>query len=344
MRTTLKQISEATHLSITIVSQVLNDRPCRVSKENRQLILDTAKEMNYRPNLVAVSLVKGSTNTIGLAISDIRNNFFSVLAKGVEEECQKNNWNVILCNSNDKHTKDMDNLRMLADKGANGIIFGMASETTVETAKECIDLMDREQMPYLLVDRYIEGISDWVVCVDHLHGGRIATKYLLEQGHRHIACITGPENLLDSEQRLQGYREVLEACGLEMDERYIAEGRYTFDSGARTAEELMNRGIHIDAIFAFNDIMAIGAIKQLRKHGIRIPEDISIIGYDDIFMDEFLDVPLTTIRQPAEKMGRAAARLLIRREMGRRTGKTPIVFEPELIKRKSVVRRMPDCF
>lgn len=136
MRTTLKQIAEATHLSVTTVSQVLNNADCRVSKENRQLILDTAERMHYRRNRMALGLVKGSTNTIGLAISDIRNNFFASLARGVEDECKKNDWNVILCNSNDSHETDMVNLRMLADAGASGVVFGMAAESTAEMAQE----------------------------------------------------------------------------------------------------------------------------------------------------------------------------------------------------------------
>lgn len=342
MRTTLKQIAEATNLSVTIVSQVLNDRPCRVSKENRKRICDTAREMGYRPNLVAVSLVKGSTDTIGLAISDIRNNFFSVLARGVEEECQKSNWNVILCNSNDSHAKDMDNLRMLADKGASGVLFGMASETTVEMARECMDLLEREQMPYLLVDRYIENTSEKVVRVDHVRGGILATSYLLERGHRSIACITGPRNLIDSQQRLTGYEEELQKYGLSVDARLIVEGKYTFESGAAAVDELLQRKIRIDAIFAFNDMMAIGAVKRLREHGLRVPQDISIIGYDDIFMDEFLETPLTTIKQPAEEMGRIAARQIIDGAQKRSAVSMPIVLEPELISRKSVICRKPE--
>lgn len=339
MRTTLKQIADATSLSVTIVSQVLNDRPCRVSREKRNLILKTAEELNYRPNLVAVSLVKGSTDTIGLAISDIRNNFFSVLAKGVEEECQKNNWNVILCNSNDNHAKDMDNLRMLADKGASGIIFGMASETTVEMAEECMNFMMHEQMPYLLVDRYIDTNAEGIVCVNHVQGGHLATGYLLERGHRNIACITGPMNLVDSQQRLTGYGEELKKYGLDLKPELIVEGKYTFESGGRAIEELLRRKVKMDAIFAFNDMMAIGAIKKLQECGIRVPRDISVIGYDDIFMDEFLEVPLTTIKQPAEEMGRTAARLIISKEVGSRNKRSPVVFEPELVERKSVISR-----
>ncbi|MCC8067596.1 MAG: LacI family transcriptional regulator [Clostridiales bacterium] len=337
MRATLKQVAEATNLSVTTVSQVLNNRSCRVSKENRERILDTAKKMKYRPNQVAVGLVKGSTNTIGLVISDIRNVFFSSLAKGVEDECQRHNWNVILCNSNDRHAKDMQNLRMLVDKGVSGIILGMASESTGEMVQECIDFLENEDMPYILADRYIENRQVGIVCVDHVRGGYLAADHLLKIGHRTIACVTGPLNLYDSQQRLEGYRKALEEYGVPYNPDLIVEGKYTFESGEQGIECLFQKGYQIDAVFFFNDMMAIGAMKWLQARGIRIPEDLSVVGYDDIFVDEFLSVPLTTIRQPVEQLGCAAAKQLIERKKGDAKKDERITFAPELIERKSVI-------
>lgn len=342
MRTTLKQVADAANLSITIVSQVLNNKPCRVSKENRKRIVETAERLNYRPNLVAVSLVKGSTDTIGLAISDIRNGFFSSLAKGVEDECQKYNWNVILCNSNDRHAKDMDNLRMLADKGVSGIIFGMASESTAQMARECTAFMEQEYIPYMLVDRYIDKIKGGIVCVDHVEGGYLATRYLLDRGHRHIACITGPSNLIDSRQRLEGYQRALLEYGIPYDKNVVIEGRYTFESGEQAADRLLSRGCPMDAVFAFNDMMAIGAMTRMNARGIGIPTDLSVVGYDDIFVDQFLGVPLTTVRQPTEQLGRAAARKIITNEIGSHGKFGRIVFKPELIERKTVINRISE--
>lgn len=339
MRTTLKQVADATNMSITIVSQVLNNKPCRVSQKNRELILETAEKLNYRPNLVAVSLVKGFSDTIGLAISDIRNGFFSSLAKGVEDECQKYNWNVILCNSNDKHSKDMENLKMLADKGVSGIIFGMASESTPEMVQECIDFMCHERIPYMLVDRYIETKNGGIVCVDHVNGGYQAVNYLLRLGHRRIACVTGPANLIDSQQRLEGYLRAIKEYGIPYDPSLIVEGKYTFKSGEQAADILLDRNLQFDAIFSFNDMMAIGVMKRLQESGIRIPEDVSIIGYDDIFVDQLLSVPLTTIKQPTEEIGRVAASKIINKEIGFKSKEERIIFKPELVVRKTVTSR-----
>ena len=339
MRTTLKQIAEATGLSVTTVSQVLNDRPCRVSAENRQRILETAQKLHYRRNLVAVSLVKGTTDTIGLAISDISNSFFSALAKGAEDECQKNDWNVILCNSNDRHEQEMKNLRMLADKGASGVIFGMASETTEEMARECTEFLRREHIPYLLVDRYVDTKTCGIISVDHVDGGYLAVDYLIRKGHRKIACITGPLNLIDSRQRLDGYEKALRENGLDMNPLYVAEGRYNFESGQEAARRLLSRGITIDAVFAFNDMMAIGAMRVLDESGLRVPEDISVVGYDDIFLDTLLETPLTTIRQPVEEMGRIAARQLISGKIGYKNRQQKTFLKPELVVRRSVTDR-----
>ena len=244
MRTTLKQIAEATHLSVTTVSQVLNNADCRVSKENRQLILDTAERMHYRRNRMALGLVKGSTNTIGLAISDIRNNFFASLARGVEDECKKNDWNVILCNSNDSHETDMVNLRMLADAGASGVVFGMAAESTAEMAQECITFLKKAHIPYLLADRYIDTDMGGIVSVDHVKGGYLATHYLLSRGLRRIACITGPGNLIDSQQRLEGYRRALGEYGIPFRAELLYDGKYTFESGVLAAERILRTGRH----------------------------------------------------------------------------------------------------
>ena len=340
MRTTLKQIAEATNLSTAIVSQVLNNKPCRISQENRQRILDTAERLNYRRNLVAVSLVKGSTDTIGLVISDIRNEFFSSLAKGVEDECHNHNWNVILCNSNDRHSRDMDNLRMLADKGVSGIVFGMASESTPAMVQECVEFMKKERLPYVMVDRYTEDHHNGIVRVDHVKGGYLATNYLLDRGHRRIACITGPMNLIDSRQRWEGYCKALQEQGIPYRSELVVNGKYTFDSGNDAAEILLKRRVDFDAVFCLNDLMAIGAMQRFQKRGIRIPQDISVVGYDDIFVAQFLNVPLTTIHQPVEELGHAAARMIIERGVSEFAENNCLVFEPELVKRKTVIDRL----
>jgi LacI family transcriptional regulator len=337
MRTTLKDIAERTGLSVTTVSLVLNNRPCRVAEETRSLIRKAAKDMNYRPNMVAVSLVMGKTNTIGLIVSDIRNSFFSTLAKGVEDESSRHNWNVVLCNTNDLHQKDMDYIRILADKGVNGIIWGMASETTPEMAEQCMNLMDEGNIPYLLVDRYIDTKRGCIVCVNHEMGGYLATQHLIGLGHRQIACATGPLNLIDSRLRLAGYCKALREAGIPYDKTLVVEENYTFQGGVDAIERLAARGAAYTGMFAFNDMMAFGCMRALRNAHRKIPQDVSLVGYDNVFYSDLLDVPLTTVEQPVYEMGAESARQIIRRNAGM-ASEPQLVFDPKLIVREMTRR------
>ena len=335
MRTTLKQLAEYTGLSVTTVSLVLNGKPCRVSDESRALILEAAEKLKYRRNMVAVSLVKGKTNTIGLIISDIRNSFFSTLAKGVGDECQKHGWNMMICNTNDRHAMDMEDIQMMAGKGVNGIVWGMASETTAGMAHEAISLLERENIPYLLIDRYVKTEPGRTIRVDHRLGGYLATRHLIELGHRRIACVTGPSNLIDSEARMEGYLQALEEADIPCDGALVYEGNYQYAGGVEAVRVLQARGAAYTALFAFNDMMAFGCMKQLRSMGMAIPGDVSVVGYDNVFFSDLLDVPLTTVNQPVYEMGLEAARqLILEPRDGGGTHRTT-VFNPTLVPRET---------
>lgn len=336
-RITIKQVAEEVGLSITIVSQVLNNRPCRVSAEKRKLIESTARKMNYRPNQVAVGLVKGQRNLIGLAISDIRNSFFVDLAKGVEDETRKNGWNLLLCNSNDNHKTELDNIQTLADQGVSGIILGLSSETTEEKGAECIHLLEKERIPYILVDTDLESNTSGFVSLDHEMGGYMAARYLLESGHKNLICITGPAQLIATRQRLNGVKRACEECGHAYGSVRLIEGKYTYDSGRAAAERIIREYGDVNAIFAFNDLIAIGAMQVFQEKGYRIPEDLSVIGYDDIATGVFLPTPLSTIHQPAEEIGKIAAECLITNPAGGNVQNKKILLQPRLIRRKSVM-------
>lgn len=333
MRVTIRDIAEETGLSVTTISLVLNKKGDKIPEKTKQLVMDTVKKMNYRPNQVAVGLLKKRTNTLGLVISDIRNIFFSTLAKGVEDECRKNNWNVILCNTNDKHEGDMEYIRMLSDKGVDGIVYGMAAETDDEMMKECQALLKETHLPVLMIDRFIKSKECHAIVVEHKKGGYIATKHLLDLGHTRIACVTGPSNLLDSCERLEGYRMALEEAGIEYDPDIIYEGNYNYDGGIEAVKHLKDKDV--TAIFAFNDMTAFGVYRQLTAYGLNVPEDISLVGYDNVMLSEILAIPLTTIKQPIYEMGVKAAQMLIKNIESGESLPDMIKYEPELILRKS---------
>lgn len=334
MRTTIKDIANYTGFSVTTISLVLNNKADKIPRSTKNKILDAVEELNYHPNQLAVGLVKKRTQTIGLIISDVSNVFFSTLAKGVEDSCRSQGWNLILCNTNDKHERDMSYIQVLANKGVDGILFCMARDSDKKKARESIQLLKKLKIPFVMIDRYLEEADCSSVIVDHKQGGYAAAKYLLEQGHRNIGCVTGPSGLEDSMERLKGYKKALEEYRIPYRDEFIYEGSYDRESGAGAVEFF--EGKEISAVFAFNDMSAYGVYNSLKKRGISVPEGMSLIGYDDIFFSEILDVPLTTVKQPIYEMGVEGVKQLIEEVESDAGARKCIVFQPALIIRESV--------
>lgn len=333
MRTTIKDIAGYTGLSVTTVSLVLNHKADKIPQRTRDKVIKAVEELNYRPNQLAVGLVKKRTETIGLIISDVSNVFFANLAKGVEDECRRKGWNLVLCNTNDKHERDLSYISVLADKGVDGILFCMSLDSNKRKTRESIHLLEKLKLPFVMIDRFLEEADCISVVVDHKHGGYLAAKKLLELGHKKIGCVTGPQNLADSRNRLDGYCRALEEYHIGYDEALIFGGNYDRKSGEAAVNYLKDK---VTAIFAFNDMSAYGVYKELKRSKIAIPGQMSLIGYDDIFFSEMLDVPLTTIHQPIYEMGVEAVHQLITEIDSGSNTKKCITFQPTLIERESV--------
>ncbi len=336
LRVTITDIAKRTGFSPTTISQILNGKGSRFSEETRQIVKQAVRESGYRPNQIAVSLVKRTTKTLGLIISDIRNVFFSNLAKGVEDKCWEMGWNLILCNTNDLHVRDLESIKVLADKGVDGILYAMASECDAEKANMSLNLIESLKVPYVMLDRTLGEHLCNIVATNHQKGGYLATKYLIDAGHERIACITGPLYLDDTKQRLDGYRTALSESSIPFRQSLIYEGNYTLESGMDSIN-VLKEGSYT-AVFAFNDMSAYGVYSRLRAKGADIPNDISIVGYDDIFFSELLDVPLTSVHQPVYEVGTEAAALIIGdTEINSKTPRQ-VILEPSLTIRSSVAR------
>lgn len=333
MRTTIKDIAIKTGLSVTTISLVLNGKGDKIPKSTQEYVLSAAKELNYRPNQLAVGLVKKRTKTLGLIISDVSNVFFANLSKCIEGECRRLGWNLILCNTNDYHERDLEYIQVLADKGVDGILYCMALDSDSKKGQKSIAMMNGLRIPFILIDRYIEGVNECTVIGDHYYGGYIATKHLLELGHTKIGCASGPTNLEDSKARLRGYKTALDEYELPFYKEMIFEGKYDEESGRDAAAYFSAK--EITAIFAFNDMMAYGIYKGLKERNITVPHEISLIGYDDIYFSQILDVPLTTVHQQVYEMGTEAVQQLISEvETGIKVRKS-ITFKPQLVVRES---------
>lgn len=332
MPTTLKDIAKATGLSTTTVSLVLNGKPNRISKEKAQLVEETAKRMDYHPNRLAVGLIKHVTHTVGLILPDITNVFFSEVAKGLEDILQDNGYNLLLCNSNDKHKLELANISMMSNHFVDGLVIVMSSETIGPKEKQTFEALRRMKRPIVLIDCFNENGGFSTISIDNFKASFLAVEYLITLGHRRIACICGPLGLKTNDDRLRGYTAALQKHNISYDEQLIYEGDFRYQSGYDAVPALLpNRP---SVFLCLNDMMAYGAMNALMNLNIKVPEEISVMGFDDIFFSQITTVPLTVICQPAYEMGHKAGEVILG-EMSAHKSPQQIVFAPTIKVRKS---------
>lgn len=287
------------------------------------------QEVGYRPNTLARGLRKGETKTIGLIVPDSSNLFFAELARFIEDAGYEHGYSVILCNSDNKPTKESNYIEVLISKQVDGIILISAGG-----AGDDLTGLIEIGIPVIIADREMpESFAD-VVLVDNERGGYLATKYLIDLGHRRIACVTGPSELTPSAHRVHGYRHALEDAGLTLEPSYVVAGDFGLRSGEVAVDKLLALDCPPSGVFVCNDMMAMGAIRSAHDRGLRVPEDLSIIGFDDILLAPATFPALTTIAQPKLELARVTTDLLIRRIQESETGdRSWIVLTPELVVR-----------
>ena len=331
MRTTIKDIAEKTNLSITTVSLVLNNRPNKIAEKTKQKIFKAAEELNYIPNQVARAMVKNEINIIGLILPDIRNTFFADMAKGVENEARLFNYRTMLCDTDNDNEKIYQYLEMLYQNGVRDVIVGDSDSGLVNP--KMFQMIENFNMNAVFIDQTFEREDASCISVDNQKGGYLAAEHLAGLGHKKIGCIAGGQYSWDSMERLEGFKAGLKKHGIELADSLIYHGNYTLESGIECAEKLLNQDV--TAIFAFNDMMALGIMQVAAEKGTKIPEDVSIVGFDDILFSRFFPVPLTTVSQPVLEMSREAVKLLITGSTRDEYKAGHILFQPELIIRDS---------
>ena len=302
--TTIKEIAQMAGVSSATVSKVLNGKDKSISSATRERILRIVEEQGYIPNGIAKSLRIKSTKTFGLVIPNVTNPFFSELAKGIEDASEAEGYSLILCNTYGKDNREKQYLRILEEKKVDGAIIAAST-------KEDIEVIERVSFPIVLLDRDIEvGSNIGKVIVDNEYGGYVATKHLAQIGCKRIGHITSSLKDNPSNNRYKGMLRALEELDLEIDHNLYHFGKFSIDTGYEGALEIASKQ-NIDGIFCGNDIIAIGAINGLKEMGYKIPNDIKIVGYDDIYISKYIDPPLTTIRQPIYSIGSNAVDLLL---------------------------------
>ena len=327
----LKKIAEIAGVSIATVSRVINDSP-NVNPQTRIKIEKIIKEFKYTPNRVAKRLRMRytSSNLLGVLIPDIQNPFYVDVLRGIEDVAYKNKYALIMCNFSQDENKEKMYLDILQSESIDGLI----AAPTHEHDQKVINLV-KSGLPIVCVDRGLDDVDVDVVLVDNRKGAFSAVDFLVKKGYKRIAYISGLQQIPTSREREQGYRDALEANGLPICPELIKWGDSRHESGVSLCDELLEMDKPPDAIFTGNNLITLGALETIHKKGLHIPDDIAIIGFDDMYWSISLNPPLTAVRQPAYEIGKCAAEQLISRINAPDRPTLSMVLKTELMLRSS---------
>jgi LacI family transcriptional regulator len=303
----MRDVAERAGLSVSTVSHVINNTRA-VSDESRQRVMAAMEELEYKPNALARSLRRRKTNTLGMIVPDSANPFFAEVARAIEDTSFAQNYSVILCNTEGNLKKQQAYTNVLIENRVAGILFVAAGIST-----ELVNDLEQRRVPLVVIDREVPGVEVDTVMTNHAQGGYLATQHLIELGHQRIACIAGNSEVSPSAERLTGYRRSLEDSNLTYDQRLVIKGDFQYESGYEATTQLLNLDAPPSAIFACNDLMAVGCISAARELDLRVPEDISVVGFDDVRLASFTNPPLTTVAQPIFEIGALATKMLLER-------------------------------
>ncbi len=332
---TIKDVARHAQVSVTTVSHVVNGTR-HVSPESRARVETAIRALGYVPSAIARSLKSNNTRTLGMLIPNSSNPYFAEIVHAVEDRCFGAGYNLILCNTNDEAHRQGTYLQVLAERRIDGlIVVSTGHDATLPTQLEGLGI------PTVLVDREIEIAEQPCDLVEtaHMQGGLLATQHLLQLGHQRIACIGGPEGIAPSEQRIAGWRSALAAAGIEPVDGLLWHGQFTSQSGYEAMHALLRAATPPTAVFVCNDLMAMGALCAAHERGLRLPEALSMVGFDDIELTAFTSPPLTTVAQPKQRIGALAVDMLLERIQGKRQDARKVMLQPELRVRASTAPR-----
>jgi LacI family transcriptional regulator len=335
---TLKNIADRLNVSVTTVSRVLNGKSdrYRISKETQELINSAAKELNYSPNQLARGLRLKRTNTIGYIIPDISNPFFSSIAKSVEKSARKSGYSILLCDS-EENTKIEENLlQLMVDRKVDGLIISPVGLEVNHLLK-----ISQKNIPIVLLDRYFPELTLPFVTSDNYKGALEAVNMLIDNGHSRIACIQGLINTSPNNDRVKGYIDAHKNHVLQVDKNLIVGDSFGEENGYLETKLLLKQANPPTAIFAISNLISLGAIRAISEEGLKIPDDISMISFDDQPYSRFLSTPMTTVSQQNSQIGQIAIKLLIDQiESNRQLEPMGIFLPTRLITRDSVKRKI----
>jgi DNA-binding LacI/PurR family transcriptional regulator len=307
---TIKDIAKALGLSTSTVSRALRDS-YEISPETKKLVLEYAEKINYHPNPIALSLKERRSRSIGVIVSEIANSFFSQTINGIESIAYNNGYNVIISQSRESNSRELLNLQYLTSRSIDGLIISVSAETKdFSYFKE----LHERGMPIVFFDRIVDEIETHKVIVDNYKGAYDATMHLISNGYKNIATLSNAAVLSIAKERLAGYKAALTDNGFEIDEamiKYCTHGGMLLDEVETAINELLQLKKRPDAIVAAADKLTTNCLRMLKARGLKVPEDIALVGFSNTDLTELLDPPLSVIRQPAFEMGEVSMNLLL---------------------------------
>ncbi|MDE1188808.1 MAG: ribose operon transcriptional repressor RbsR [Pantoea sp.] len=327
----MKDVARLAGVSTSTVSHVINNNRF-VSEQVREKVEQAIRTLNYAPSALARSLKINQTRTIGMLLTASSNPFYSEVVRGVENSCYERGYSLILCNTEGDEERMNRSLETLLQKRVDGLLI-MCTETHLPSA----DILNRyPSIPMVMMDwAPFEGRGD-IIQDNALLGGELATQHLIDRGYRRIACIAGPQDKTPARLRLDGFHKAMSGSGLPVLPGYVVDSDFEFQGGFNAMNQLLTLDPLPEAVFTSNDAMAVGVYHALFQAGLRVPQDIAVMGYDNIELSRYLTPPLSTIHQPKDELGELAIDTLIHRMSDPDASQQTLVLTPELVERGSV--------
>jgi LacI family transcriptional regulator len=316
-------------VSKTTVSHVINDTRF-VEEETKQRVLQAIAELGYRPSVVARSLTTNRTETVGVIVSDSSNYFFAEVLRGIEDVLRPENYALLVCNTAEILEREAHYLDILMRQRVDGIIAAATSRRWDELTE-----VEAQHIPVVFVDRIFEGLDDPFVGVDNQKGAYLGTKCIIDCGHRQIGILAGFQRLSTMRERLVGFRQALQEHDIPLPEDWVITSALSIEGGHEAMRQLLTLPERPTAVFLNNNLLALGALLALKELGLRCPEDVGLVGFDDHPWAAVSDPPLTVVRQPAQELGRVAAEMLLARINDEQIADPRVILDCEVVLRQS---------
>ncbi|HET8985204.1 MAG TPA: LacI family DNA-binding transcriptional regulator [Trueperaceae bacterium] len=329
---TIREVARLANVSVATVSRVMNG--VGVTPANKAAVLAAIEQLHYRPNAFARSLATDRSGAIGVVVNEVTGLFYGGIVQGIESVVEKHGMHLMVSSGHRVAERERRAVESLTQSRADALILLVSATSDYDL----IELANRDR-PVVIIGRHIEELSEHCVFVDNVHGGYIATRHLIEQGHEHIAHLTGNLSMKDGRDRLDGYKSALHEAGIPFDEALTVDSEFVEEGGYRGMQRLLRRGREFTAAFAANDQSAAGALLALKEAGLKVPQDVSIVGYDDVLLARYVSPALTTVGQPYVEMGKSAARLALAAIGIAPATRIVSRYEPKLVIRESVAPR-----